>query len=267
MSRHTRQEKLEALGRVIDTLDILRVKCPWDAKQTNESLRPNTIEEVYELCDALIKEDNANIRKELGDVLLHVLFYSKIGDEKGEFDIADVCDALNTKLIYRHPHVFGDASVNGTDDVLRNWEELKLKEKGGNKTVLSGVPKALPAMIKAERITEKAANVGFDWETRQGVWNKVSEEMTEFAAAAESMDKDAMEAEMGDVLFSVVNAARLYGINSENALERTNAKFISRFNYIEQKAAESGRHIKDLSLAEMDTLWNEAKNLETGIDR
>ena len=184
---HNRQEKLEALGRVIDTLDILRVKCPWDAKQTNESLRPNTIEEVYELCDALIKEDDQNIRKELGDVLLHVLFYAKIGEEKGEFDITDVCDALNTKLIYRHPHVFGSTHVDSTDDVLKNWEELKLKEKGGNKTVLSGVPSALPAMIKAERITEKAANVGFDWQKREDVWSKVSEEIAEFAEAAESM--------------------------------------------------------------------------------
>ena len=168
---HTREEKIEALGRVIDTLDILRVKCPWDAKQTNESLRPNTIEEVYELCDALINEDNTNIRKELGDVLLHVLFYSKIGEEKGAFDIADVCDALNTKLIYRHPHVFGDTSVSSTDEVLQNWEELKLKEKGGNKTVLSGVPTALPAMIKADRIQEKAANVGFDWEKPGQIWD------------------------------------------------------------------------------------------------
>ncbi|MCM1521289.1 MAG: nucleoside triphosphate pyrophosphohydrolase [Muribaculaceae bacterium] len=259
---HTRQEKLEALGRVIDTLDILRVKCPWDAKQTNESLRPNTIEEVYELCDALIKEDNANIRKELGDVLLHVLFYSKIGEEKGEFDVADVCDALNNKLIFRHPHVFGETKVDGTDDVLKNWEELKLKEKGGNKTVLSGVPVALPAMIKAERITEKAANVGFDWEKREDVWNKVREEMDEFARAAERKDKNEMEAEMGDVLFAVINAARLYGINSENALERTNSKFISRFNYIEGKAAEMGKPLRDMTLAEMDTLWNEAKAME-----
>ncbi len=259
---HTREEKIEALGRVIDTLDILRVKCPWDAKQTNESLRPNTIEEVYELCDALIKEDNQNIRKELGDVLLHVLFYSKIGEEKGAFDIADVCDALNTKLIYRHPHVFGDTSVNGTDDVLRNWEELKLKEKGGNKTVLSGVPKALPAMIKADRITEKAANVGFDWESRDEVWDKVSEEIAEFREAAAAEDKAQMEAEMGDVLFAVVNAARLYGVNPENALERTNMKFISRFNHIERRAAEMGKALKELTLAEMDALWNEAKEGE-----
>lgn len=264
---HTRQEKIEALGRVIDTLDILRVKCPWDAKQTNESLRPNTIEEVYELCDALIKEDNANIRKELGDVLLHVLFYAKIGEEKGEFDIADVCDALNTKLIYRHPHVFGSTEVNGTDDVLRNWEELKLKEKGGNKTVLSGVPVALPAMIKAERITEKAANVGFDWEKREDVWDKVKEEITEFSQAASGMSPDEMEAEMGDVLFAVVNAARLYGINSENALERTNAKFISRFNHIERRAKEMGRPLKDLTLGEMDALWDEAKRMEGGEGR
>lgn len=264
---HTRQEKIEAMGRVIDTLDILRVKCPWDAKQTNESLRPNTIEEVYELCDALIKEDNANIRKELGDVLLHVLFYAKIGEEKGEFDIADVCDALNTKLIYRHPHVFGSTEVNGTDDVLRNWEELKLKEKGGNKTVLSGVPVALPAMIKAERITEKAANVGFDWEKREDVWDKVKEEITEFSQAASGMSPDEMEAEMGDVLFAVVNAARLYGINSENALERTNAKFISRFNHIERRAKEMGRPLKDLTLGEMDALWDEAKRMEGGEGR
>lgn len=259
---HSRKEKLEALGRVIDTLDILRVKCPWDAKQTNESLRANTIEEVYELADALIHEDNMNIRKELGDVLLHILFYAKIGEEKEAFDIADVADALNSKLIFRHPHVFGDTHVDSTDQVLQNWEELKLKEKGGNKTVLSGVPAALPAMIKAERITEKAANVGFDWQSREDVWDKVKEEISEFAEAAEGMDPAEREAEMGDVLFSVINAARLYGINAENALEKTNAKFIRRFNHIERRAAESGRPIKELTLAEMDALWNEAKSLE-----
>lgn len=259
---HSRQEKLEALGRVIDTLDILRVKCPWDAKQTNESLRPNTIEEVYELCDALIKEDNPNIRKELGDVLLHILFYAKIGEEKGAFDIADVCDALNDKLVFRHPHVFGSAHVDNTDQVLRNWEELKLKEKGGNKTVLSGVPAALPAMIKAERITEKAANVGFDWQDRSEVWAKVIEEIDEFKAEADRGDKARMEAEMGDILFALVNAARLYGINAENALEKSNAKFISRFNHIERRAAESSRQLKELTLEEMDALWNEAKQAE-----
>lgn len=223
---------------------------------------PNTIEEVYELCDALIKEDDQNIRKELGDVLLHVLFYAKIGEEKGEFDITDVCDALNTKLIYRHPHVFGSTHVDSTDDVLKNWEELKLKEKGGNKTVLSGVPSALPAMIKAERITEKAANVGFDWQKREDVWSKVSEEIAEFAEAAESMGEKEREAEMGDVLFAIINASRLYGINSENALEKTNAKFIRRFNHIERRAAEMGKHLKEMTLAEMDQLWDEAKSIE-----
>lgn len=259
---HTRQEKIEALGRVIDTLDILRVKCPWDAKQTNESLRANTIEEVYELCDALINSDDANIRKELGDVLLHVLFYAKIGEEKGAFDIAYVCDALNTKLIFRHPHVFGDTSVSSTDDVLKNWEELKLKEKGGNKTVLSGVPTALPAIIKADRIQEKAANVGFDWEKPEQVWDKVREEMAEFEETVAEKSPERMEEEMGDLLFSVVNAARLYKINPENALEKTNRKFISRFNYLEKRAHELNKPLKEMTLAEMDAIWEEAKHLK-----
>ena len=191
-----------------------------------------------------------------------MLFYAKIGEEKGAFDITDVCDALNTKLIYRHPHVFGSTHVDSTDDVLKNWEELKLKEKGGNKTVLSGVPSALPAMIKAERITEKAANVGFDWQKREDVWNKVSEEIAEFAEAAESMGEKEREAEMGDVLFAIINASRLYGINSENALEKTNAKFIRRFNHIERRAAEMGKQLKEMTLAEMDQLWDEAKSIE-----
>lgn len=256
---HTRQEKIEALGRVIDTLDILRVKCPWDRKQTNESLRENTIEEVYELCDALIKSDDANIRKELGDVLLHVLFYAKIGEEKEAFDICDVADALNDKLIFRHPHVFGTTKVNDSHDVETNWEQLKLKEKGGNRTVLAGVPKSLPAIIKAYRIQEKAANVGFDWENREQVWDKAREEFEEFAQAATRKDHDEMEAEMGDMLFSLINVARLYDIHPESALERTNIKFIKRFNYIETKAAEAGRSLKDMTLGEMDVLWNEAK--------
>lgn len=256
---HTRQEKIEALGRVIDTLDILRVKCPWDRKQTNESLRENTIEEVYELCDALIKSDDANIRKELGDVLLHVLFYAKIGEEKEAFDICDVADALNDKLIFRHPHVFGTTKVNDSHDVETNWEQLKLKEKGGNRTVLAGVPKSLPAIIKAYRIQEKAANVGFDWENREQVWDKAREELEEFAQAAARKDHDEMEAEMGDMLFSLINVARLYDIHPESALERTNIKFIKRFNYIEAKAAEAGRSLKDMTLGEMDELWNEAK--------
>lgn len=256
---HSRQDKIEALGRVIDTLDILRVQCPWDRKQTFESLRPNTIEEVYELCDALIDGDNANIKKELGDVLLHILFYSKIGEEKGAFDICDVADALNNKLIFRHPHVFGDVEANDAHQVEQNWEQIKLKERGGNRTVLAGVPNALPALIKAYRIQEKAANVGFDWEDRSQVWDKAREEFDEFNAEVERMDADKMEAELGDVLFSIINVARLYGINPENALERTNKKFIKRFNHIESRATEMGRSLKDMSLEEMDQLWNEAK--------
>ena len=262
MSAHTRHEKIEALGRVIDTLDILRVECPWDRKQTNESLRANTIEEVYELADALIKSDDMAKRKELGDVLLHVLFYAKIGEESGSFDIADVADALNEKLIFRHPHVFGDTEADTAQKVKENWEDLKLKEKGGNKTVLAGVPDALPAMIKAARIQEKAANVGFDWEERRQVWDKVREEAGELGREIDRMDSDRMEEEMGDLLFSLINASRLYDINPENALEKTNRKFIRRFNYVERRAAESGRNIRSLTLAEMDELWNEAKQSE-----
>lgn len=257
---NTRQQRTEALGRVIDTLEILRVKCPWDAKQTNESLRTNTVEEVYELVQALIDDNTADIKKELGDVLLHILFYSKIADEKGLFDIADVADALNAKLIYRHPHVFGDTSVSGAHDVETNWEKLKLKEKGGNRTVLSGVPHALPALIKAYRIQEKAANVGFDWKKREDVWGKVREELGEVSDAIAADKADDIEAEFGDLMFSIVNAARLYGVNPENALERTNRKFISRFNHIEQGAAAEGRRISDLTLDEMDRYWNEAKS-------
>lgn len=257
--QHTRQKKIEALGKVIDTLDILRVKCPWDRKQTNESLRPNTIEEVYELCEALINNDNANIKKELGDVLLHILFYSKIGEEKEAFDIADVANALNDKLIFRHPHVFGDTNVANSHEVEQNWEQIKLKEKGGNKTVLAGVPNALPAMIKADRIQEKVANVGFDWDEPSQAWEKVKEEINEFTREVANNDKEKMEKEMGDVLFSIINVARLYKINPENALEKTNKKFISRFNYVEQKAIEMGKNLKDMTLEEMDALWDEAK--------
>lgn len=260
--RHTRQEQLEALGRIIDTLNILRVKCPWDAKQTNESLRPNTIEEVYELVQALMDDDQKNIKKELGDVLLHILFYAKIGDEKDQFDIADVADALNDKLIFRHPHVFGETKVDGADQVIQNWEQLKLKEKDGNRSVLAGVPAALPALIKAFRIQEKAANVGFDWEHPDQVWDKVKEETAETGEAIAGGCKEDIEAEFGDLMFSVINAARLYGVNPENALERTNRKFISRFNYVEAKAREAGKQLKDMPLGEMDALWNEAKNAE-----
>lgn len=260
MPQHTRQEKIEALGRVIDTLDELRVKCPWDRVQTNESLRPNTIEEVYELCDALLAEDDVNIRKELGDVLLHVLFYAKIGEEKDAFDIADVCDALNDKLIFRHPHVFGErCKVNDAGEVMQNWEQLKLREKGGNRTVLAGVPISLPSLVKAFRIQEKAAHVGFDWDEKEQVWDKVREETAEFEAEVAKGDHDAMEAELGDMLFSLVNLARVYGINPDTALERTNRKFISRFNHIEAAAKAQGRSLSDMTLAEMDALWDDAK--------
>lgn len=263
---HSREERIEALGRVIDTLEILRVKCPWDAKQTNESLRPNTIEEVYELSDALMHADAeggaANLRKELGDVLLHILFYSKIADEQGRFDIADVADALNSKLIFRHPHVFGETKVENAGQVADNWEKLKLREKGGNRTVLAGVPKALPALIKAFRIQEKAAHVGFDWEEPAQVWDKVDEEMSEVREAIASGDADRIEAEFGDLIFAVVNAARLYGVNPDNALERTNAKFMRRFAHIEETAAAQQRSVADLSLDEMEAAWQDAKKDE-----
>lgn len=269
MEKHSRQEKIEALGRVIDVLDTLRVKCPWDAKQTNESLRPNTVEEVYELCDALIKDDNAEIKKELGDVLLHVLFYARIGEDKGEFDVVDVADALTTKLIYRHPHVYGNVDADTAHQVEMNWEQLKLKERDGNRSILAGVPAALPALVKAYRIQEKAANAGFDWEEPRQVWEKVKEEIGEFAAEAQGYDETAvqedsdlhrrMEEEMGDLIFSLINAARLYKIHPDNALERTNKKFIKRFNYLEAKVKEQGRTFKDMTLAEMEALWQEAK--------
>ncbi len=256
---HSYEDKKDAFARFLEVLDTLRVKCPWDAKQTYESLRPNTVEEVYELADALMSEDVANIRKELGDVLLHVAFYSKIASEKGDFDIADVCNSLTDKLIFRHPHIYGNLHADSAEQVAQNWEEIKLKEKGGNKTVLAGVPSALPALIKANRIQEKAANVGFDWEEPSQVWEKVKEETREVEAEIAKGNKDALEEEFGDLLFAIVNAARLYGVNPENALERTNRKFISRFNYLESEARQLGKSLKEMTLAEMDTLWNEAK--------
>lgn len=255
----TRSEKLEAFGRLLDILDELRVKCPWDRKQTNESLRTNTIEETYELCEALMRDDEVNIKKELGDLLLHIVFYAKIGDEKGEFDIKDVCDSLCDKLIFRHPHVFGTAEADTAGKVEHNWEQLKLKEKGGNKTVLGGVPASLPSIVKAHRIQDKARNIGFDWEEREQVWDKVNEEFNELTAEINNMDADKMEAEFGDLFFSLINAARLYKINPDNALERTNLKFIRRFNYLEEKTKEQGRSLKEMTLAEMDEIWNEAK--------
>ena len=259
MTKHTREQKLAAFGRLLDILDELREKCPWDRKQTNESLRPNTIEETYELCEAIIQCDNEAIKKELGDVLLHVVFYSKIGEEQGLYDVADVCQALCDKLVFRHPHVFGNIDAETSTQVEQNWEQIKLKEKDGNKTVLAGVPKGLPALIKAFRIQEKACNVGFDWEKPEQVWDKVREELDELTNEIAAGNTDGTEAELGDFIFSIVNAARLYKINPENALERTNQKFIRRFNYVEQAARDSRQSLKEMSLAEMDALWNEAK--------
>ena len=283
---HTRKEKMEAFGRFLDVLDQLREKCPWDKKQTNESLRPNTIEEVYELSDALVKEDLSDICKELGDVLLHIAFYARIGEENEEFDIADVCNRLTDKLIFRHPHIYhpsqigkpapkplpykdeeeGGAALTSafanaktSEQVLQNWEQIKLKEKGGNKRVLSGVPTALPSLIKSFRIQEKAANVGFDWEQRADVWNKVKEELKEFEAELQNNEDSKAEQELGDVLFSIVNAARLYGLNPDTALELTNQKFIKRFNYIENASIEQGKPLNEMTLEEMDVLWSEAK--------
>ena len=270
---------MEAFGRLLDVMDDLREKCPWDRKQTNESLRPNTIEETYELCDALLKNDEVNICKELGDVLLHIVFYSKIGEEKGAFDVADVCHKLCDKLIFRHPHVYGDVKANTAGEVVQTWEQIKTKEKDGNKTVLSGVPDALPSLIKAYRIQDKARNVGFDWDDRRDVWKKVKEEIGEFEKEVEQAqalndslhaDETAFEEakkaakqhateEFGDVMFSLINAARLYKINPDNALELTNQKFIHRFNYVEAKAKEKGQALKDMTLEEMEALWQEAK--------
>ena len=284
---HTREEQMKAFGRYLDVLDALREKCPWDRKQTNESLRPNTIEETYELCDALIRDDVPEICKELGDVLLHICFYAKIASEKGQFDIADVCQQSADKLIFRHPHVYhpsqvgaehprplpyvpeeaageqsetaGFAKARSVEQVLDNWEQIKQREKDGNKTVLSGVPQSLPSLIKAYRIQDKARHVGFDWEHREDVWQKVREELDELQAELERDDKERSTRELGDFLFSVINAARLYHLNPDNALEHTNQKFMSRFNYVEQQARQQGRQLADLTLGEMDALWDEAK--------
>lgn len=281
---HSKEKKLQAFGRFLDVLDTLREKCPWDRKQTNESLRPNTIEEVYELCDALLKDDGQNICKELGDVLLHVCFYAKIGSEQNRFDIADVCNMLTDKLIFRHPHVYHKSQVGALDpkplpygesgedaelkhattsaEVVENWEQIKLKEKDGNKRVLAGVPDALPSLIKAYRIQEKARNVGFDWEDKQDVWGKVEEELDELKNELKNENKERSLREYGDFLFSIINAGRLYKLNPDTALDYTNQKFIRRFNYIEEQSHLQGKSIKDMTLGEMDELWNKAKALE-----
>ena len=280
---HTKEEKMKAFGRFLDVLDALRANCPWDKKQTNESLRPNTIEETYELCDALIKNDIHDICKELGDVLLHICFYAKIAEEQGQFDMADVCDALTKKMITRHPHVYHPSQIDAEEpkplpyvpddlspvangekvttvtQVLQNWEQIKLKEKDGNERVLSGVPAALPSVIKAYRIQDKARNVGFDWEKREDVWQKVREEMDELEAELNKDDKERSTEELGDFLFAVINAARLYKLNPDNALEMTNRKFIERFNYIEEHSIRVGKPLTEMTLEEMEELWQEAK--------
>lgn len=255
-------EKTEALARLIEIMDRLRVECPWDREQTMESLRNNTIEECFELTDAIIEGDMNEIKKELGDILLHIVFYSKIGEEKGAFDIADVANAISDKLIYRHPHVFSTVEVENAQQVSENWEQLKLKEKGGNKSVLSGVAKGMPALPKAFRIGQKVANVGFDWEKREDVWAKVKEEIAEVEHEVREGNHDKLEAEFGDVFFALTNAARLYGINPDEALERTNRKFIKRFNYLESQTIAKGRKLKEMTLAEMDVYWEEAKTQE-----
>ncbi|MFY8212956.1 MAG: nucleoside triphosphate pyrophosphohydrolase [Flavobacterium sp.] len=256
---NTRQQQLQAFERLLDMMDDLRAQCPWDKKQTMESLRHLTIEETYELGDAILNNDLNEVKKELGDVLLHIVFYAKIGSETQDFDIADVCNELCEKLIFRHPHIYGDVQVADEEEVKRNWEKLKLKE--GKKSVLEGVPKGLPALVKASRIQDKAKGVGFDWEEPQQVWEKVQEELQELQAEVQANNFDALEAEFGDVLFSLINYARFLKINPEDALERTNKKFISRFQYLEQKAEQLGKSLSEMSLAEMDVFWNEAKKL------
>lgn len=255
---------LQKYKEFTEVLDRLREECPWDREQTWETLRTMTIEEVYELADAIANNDVPNVKKELGDVFLHIAFYAKIAKEKDYFDMADVLQSLSEKLIYRHPHIFGNVEVADADAVSRNWEQLKLKEKDGNKSVLSGVPNALPALIKAYRIQGKAKGVGFDWNNVAPVWDKVKEELDEFRVEADASNRDAMEDEMGDILFSIVNICRFYKINPEDALERTNRKFIRRFSYVEEQTIAKGRSMKDMSLDEMDVLWNEAKRIEKG---
>jgi len=255
-------DKLQAFERLLNIMDELREKCPWDREQTFESLRANTLEEAYELAGAILSKDYNDMKKELGDLLLHVVFYSKIASEEQRFTIADVMNGLCDKLVYRHPHVFGDVTVNGSGQVVENWEQLKLKEKDGNKTVLSGVPKALPALIKANRIQEKVRAVGFDWEERTQVWDKVEEEYRELRKEVSDNNREKTEQEFGDLLFSVVNAARLYGVDPESALERTNQKFMKRFGYLEERTIKAGRSLKDMTLDEMNKIWEEAKQFD-----
>ncbi len=256
---HTRTEQLKALERLLDIMDDLRKDCPWDRKQTFESLRKLTIEETYELADAITENDTSEIRKELGDLLLHIVFYSKIGSETQDFDIADVANGICEKLIHRHPHIYGDVKVKDEQEVAQNWEQLKLKEKK-DKRVLDGVPKSLPALVKANRIQEKVRGVGFDWEEKEQVWDKVQEELDELKVEIQIEDNfEKSEAEFGDLLFSMINAARLYGIDPEMALERTNKKFRKRFNFLEEHTIRKGKSLHDMSLDEMNQIWEQAK--------
>ena len=254
---NSRKVQLDAINRLLDIMDDLREKCPWDKKQTLESLRHLTIEETYELADAILENDLQEIKKELGDVLLHIVFYAKIGSEKNAFDMADIANSISDKLIDRHPHIYGDVKVDNEEDVKKNWEQLKLKE--GKKSVLEGVPKSLPAVVKANRIQDKVAGVGFDWEKPEQVWEKVQEELSELNTEIEKGNKENIEKEFGDVLFSMINYARFIGVNPENALEKTNKKFINRFQYLEEAAKKEGKKISEMSLAEMDVFWDEAK--------
>jgi len=259
---NTLNQKLEAFSRLLKIMDELREQCPWDSVQTKESLRTLTIEETYELSEAIQNNDWEEIKKELGDVLLHIVFYAKIGNEKQKFDIADVIHSISEKLIYRHPHIYGDLKVANKKEVSENWEQLKLKEKDGNKSVLSGIPKSVPSTIKAFRLQDKARGVGFDWDKKEQVWDKVDEELNELKAEIQKNDKEKMEEEFGDFLFSIINAARMYGINPDNALEKTNRKFINRFNYLESQTIKKGKSLQDMNLEEMDFYWNEAKKME-----
>lgn len=271
-----RDKEIEAFVRLLDVMDELREKCPWDRKQTMETLRPLTIEETYELSDAILEGDFKGVSKELGDLMLHMVFYAKIGKEMALFDIADVLNLICEKLIFRHPHVFGEVVVSGAGEVIQNWEQLKRKEKDGNKTILSGVPASLPSLVKAYRVQDKVRAVGFDWTEREDVWKKVKEEISEFEAELVSVDggesgndkdsgdslrRDRMEREFGDLMFSLVNVARLYDINPDTALETTNLKFIRRFGYLEKWASENGKNIKEMTLAEMDVIWEESKKV------
>jgi MazG family protein len=257
-----KERSMEELGRLLEIIDKLRTSCPWDMKQTNESLRKLTIEETYELAEAIISKSDEGIRGELGDLMLHIVFYARIGSETGKFTMTDVLEGINKKLIYRHPHVFGDVKVDGASEVEKNWEHLKIKEHNGYKPVLSGVPSSLPATIKANRIQEKVRGVGFDWEEKEQIWDKVNEELGELKKEIENDIPENIEAEFGDVFFSLINACRLYGIDPEQALEKTNRKFIKRFNYLENETMRKGRSLHDMSLEEMNVIWEEAKKVD-----